>query len=174
MFASAGIEVSSSALLAERLRDCLDSRVSLESVLSATAPVLCLYRIQQLFRHKSLLANLKHIRQRKLILDDHIRQCEYVFMPTKQPFDIERFFQALGDRTRLRLLNLMGDQEICVCYFVEDPRAAAAEDLAPSRVPAQRRDRRRSPRGQVDALPHRDAAAHRSRADTAPDARHTR
>ncbi len=34
-------------------------------------------------------------------------------------FSIERFFQALGDSTRLRLLNLMGDQEICVCYFVE-------------------------------------------------------
>ena len=34
-------------------------------------------------------------------------------------FDMERFFQALGDNTRLRLLNMMGDQEICVCYFVE-------------------------------------------------------
>ena len=34
-------------------------------------------------------------------------------------FDMELFFQALGDTTRLRLLNLMGDQEICVCYFVE-------------------------------------------------------
>jgi ArsR family transcriptional regulator len=32
---------------------------------------------------------------------------------------MERFFQALGDNTRLRLLNLMQDQEICVCYFVE-------------------------------------------------------
>lgn len=32
---------------------------------------------------------------------------------------MERFFQALGDNTRLRVLNLMGDQEICVCYFVE-------------------------------------------------------
>jgi len=32
---------------------------------------------------------------------------------------MERFFQALGDNTRLRLLNLMGDQEICVCYLVE-------------------------------------------------------
>jgi ArsR family transcriptional regulator len=32
---------------------------------------------------------------------------------------MERFFRALGDTTRLRLLNLMGDQEICVCYFVE-------------------------------------------------------
>lgn len=26
---------------------------------------------------------------------------------------------ALADRTRLRLLNLMGDDEVCVCYFVE-------------------------------------------------------
>ena len=37
----------------------------------------------------------------------------------KPKFDVERFFQALGDNTRLRLLNLMGDQEICVCYLVE-------------------------------------------------------
>jgi ArsR family transcriptional regulator, arsenate/arsenite/antimonite-responsive transcriptional repressor len=35
------------------------------------------------------------------------------------PFNMELFFQALGDNTRLRLLNLMGDQELCVCYFVE-------------------------------------------------------
>jgi ArsR family transcriptional regulator len=34
-------------------------------------------------------------------------------------FDLELFFQALGDRTRLRLLNLMRDDEICVCFFVE-------------------------------------------------------
>jgi ArsR family transcriptional regulator len=34
-------------------------------------------------------------------------------------FDIERFFQALGDLTRLRLLNLMAEHELCVCYFVE-------------------------------------------------------
>jgi ArsR family transcriptional regulator, arsenate/arsenite/antimonite-responsive transcriptional repressor len=38
---------------------------------------------------------------------------------TKRTFNVERFFQALGDSTRLRLLNLMGEQEICVCYFVE-------------------------------------------------------
>jgi ArsR family transcriptional regulator, arsenate/arsenite/antimonite-responsive transcriptional repressor len=37
----------------------------------------------------------------------------------KQAFNVERFFQALGDHTRLRLLNLMGEQEVCVCYFVE-------------------------------------------------------
>jgi ArsR family transcriptional regulator len=40
-------------------------------------------------------------------------------MAAKLGFNMERFFQALGDNTRLRLLNLMGDQEICVCYFVE-------------------------------------------------------
>src|ERR1700745_1010794 len=28
-------------------------------------------------------------------------------------------FRALADRTRLRLLNLIADREICVCYFVE-------------------------------------------------------
>jgi ArsR family transcriptional regulator len=37
----------------------------------------------------------------------------------KHEFSAERFFQALGDNTRLRLLNLMGEQEICVCYLVE-------------------------------------------------------
>jgi ArsR family transcriptional regulator len=34
-------------------------------------------------------------------------------------FDMELFFQALADRTRLRLLNLMREDEICVCFFVE-------------------------------------------------------
>lgn len=28
-------------------------------------------------------------------------------------------FKALADRTRLRLINLMGDDEVCVCFFVE-------------------------------------------------------
>ncbi|HEU5451168.1 MAG TPA: metalloregulator ArsR/SmtB family transcription factor [Terriglobales bacterium] len=31
----------------------------------------------------------------------------------------EQLFRALADRTRLRLLNLMAGQELCVCYFVE-------------------------------------------------------
>ena len=34
-------------------------------------------------------------------------------------FDMELLFRALADRTRLRLLNLMGDDEVCVCFFVE-------------------------------------------------------
>lgn len=40
-------------------------------------------------------------------------------MAQKNQFDLEKFFQALGDRTRLRLLNLIEEQEICVCYFVD-------------------------------------------------------
>ena len=32
---------------------------------------------------------------------------------------MELLFRALADRTRLRLLNLMGSDEVCVCYFVE-------------------------------------------------------
>jgi ArsR family transcriptional regulator len=33
--------------------------------------------------------------------------------------EMETFFLALADRTRLRLLNLMRDEEICVCFFTE-------------------------------------------------------
>jgi ArsR family transcriptional regulator len=40
-------------------------------------------------------------------------------MARTQQFNLPRFFQALGDITRMRLLNLMGEQEVCVCYFVE-------------------------------------------------------
>lgn len=34
-------------------------------------------------------------------------------------FDKELFFRALADKTRLRLLNLIGSDEVCVCFFVE-------------------------------------------------------
>jgi ArsR family transcriptional regulator, arsenate/arsenite/antimonite-responsive transcriptional repressor len=36
-----------------------------------------------------------------------------------QGFNMELFFKALADKTRLRLLNLIGTDEVCVCYFVE-------------------------------------------------------
>lgn len=36
-----------------------------------------------------------------------------------KPYPLEGLFQALADRTRLRLLYLMAKQEVCVCYFVE-------------------------------------------------------
>lgn len=56
------------------------------------------------------------------------RMCEISFrvkipgvMATRQKkaFDKELFFRALADRTRLRLLNLIGKDEVCVCFFVE-------------------------------------------------------
>ncbi len=34
------------------------------------------------------------------------------------PLAQQHFFRALADHTRLRLLNLMGENEVCVCYFV--------------------------------------------------------
>lgn len=37
----------------------------------------------------------------------------------EKKFDMELFFRALADRTRLRLINLLSEGEICVCYFVE-------------------------------------------------------
>jgi ArsR family transcriptional regulator len=36
-----------------------------------------------------------------------------------KPVPLATLFAALADTTRLRLLNLMADREVCVCYFVE-------------------------------------------------------
>jgi len=40
-------------------------------------------------------------------------------MSKEEVFDMELFFAALADRTRLRLINLIGDEEVCVCFLVE-------------------------------------------------------
>jgi ArsR family transcriptional regulator len=64
----------------------------------------------------------------------------------QKAFGMAQFFQALGDNTRLRLLNLMGDQEICVCYLVEilgQPQPKISRHLAYLRrsgIVAARRD----------------------------------
>jgi len=34
-------------------------------------------------------------------------------------YSIELLFKALADGTRLRLISLMGEDEVCVCFFVE-------------------------------------------------------
>jgi ArsR family transcriptional regulator, arsenate/arsenite/antimonite-responsive transcriptional repressor len=57
----------------------------------------------------------------------------FMNMAKQAQFDMQTFFQALGDNTRLRLLNLMGEQEVCVCYFVEilgDPQPKISRHLA--------------------------------------------
>ena len=40
-------------------------------------------------------------------------------MSKQNAFDPELFFAALADRTRLRLLNLMRDGEVCVCFLAD-------------------------------------------------------
>ncbi|HTH52002.1 MAG TPA: metalloregulator ArsR/SmtB family transcription factor [Pyrinomonadaceae bacterium] len=40
-------------------------------------------------------------------------------MSKDKGFDIEVFFAALADRTRLRLLNLMRSGEVCVCFLAD-------------------------------------------------------
>jgi len=40
-------------------------------------------------------------------------------MTRKKSFSMDRFFRALADHTRLRLLNLMRGDEVCVCFFTE-------------------------------------------------------
>ena len=48
------------------------------------------------------------------------RLCYDVTMTRKKSgYDKEQFFRALADRTRLRLLNLMRGDEVCVCFLVE-------------------------------------------------------
>ena|SRR5947207_10348971 len=37
----------------------------------------------------------------------------------QKPVSLDKLFRALADPTRLRLINLIADQEICVCYFTE-------------------------------------------------------
>jgi len=37
---------------------------------------------------------------------------------TRKSYDIEILFKALADRTRLRLISLIGDSEVCVCFLV--------------------------------------------------------
>ena len=46
---------------------------------------------------------------------------------------LEILFQALADRTRLRLLNLMSGGEVCVCFFIEvldEPQPKISRHLA--------------------------------------------
>jgi ArsR family transcriptional regulator len=40
-------------------------------------------------------------------------------MAKENGFNTELFFAALADRTRLRLLNLMRDGEVCVCFLAD-------------------------------------------------------
>ena len=43
----------------------------------------------------------------------------FFVMSEKNGFDPELFFAALADKTRLRLLNLLRDGEVCTCFFAD-------------------------------------------------------
>ena len=67
-----------------------------------------------------------HIRKHEYIQYGYMRQGEcvarvkiYRMGNSTKSFDMELLFRSLADKTRLRLLNLMGNDEVCVCYFVE-------------------------------------------------------
>jgi ArsR family transcriptional regulator, arsenate/arsenite/antimonite-responsive transcriptional repressor len=57
------------------------------------------------------------------MLPCHICQGRCVILPfvskAENNSSLDLLFRALADPTRLRLLNLIADREICVCYFVE-------------------------------------------------------
>ena len=55
---------------------------------------------------------------RNICVNANVLEFAPVNKPAK-PLNLELLFRALADRTRLRLLNLMGKDEVCVCYFVE-------------------------------------------------------
>jgi ArsR family transcriptional regulator, arsenate/arsenite/antimonite-responsive transcriptional repressor len=47
--------------------------------------------------------------------------------------DVQQLFEALGDRTRIRIVNLLSAGEICVCYFVAvlcEPQPKISRHLA--------------------------------------------
>lgn len=47
--------------------------------------------------------------------------------------ELEGLLKALGDRTRLRLLNLIREREVCVCYLIEvlkSPQPKVSRHLA--------------------------------------------
>src|SRR5215211_6171900 len=63
----------------------------------------------------------RSIYQTGIYVKPYVRSRGKIFVMSKKGkiFDKELFFRALADRTRLRLLNLLRTEEVCVCFFVE-------------------------------------------------------
>jgi ArsR family transcriptional regulator, arsenate/arsenite/antimonite-responsive transcriptional repressor len=78
------------------------------------------FQHRDVFRHDHPLYSLMRMRQRyrsrHIYVKPHVFFGKVYFMQKRA---LDRLFRALADPTRLRLINLMADQEICVCYFVE-------------------------------------------------------
>jgi ArsR family transcriptional regulator, arsenate/arsenite/antimonite-responsive transcriptional repressor len=66
--------------------------------------------------------------------------------------ELENLFKALADKSRLRILALLGNNEVCVCHIHDSlglPQPTVSRHLA---VSAEERSRRSTPRRCVDAL----------------------
>ena len=48
-----------------------------------------------------------------------IGHCSFSTLVRDKEFNIEALFKALADPTRLRLIKLLGDEEVCVCSCVD-------------------------------------------------------
>src|SRR4051794_15153822 len=58
------------------------------------------------------------LRRQHVSVKAYLKLC--IMGAMKSPaLDMELFFLALADRTRLRLLSLIDQDEVCVCFFVE-------------------------------------------------------
>jgi ArsR family transcriptional regulator, arsenate/arsenite/antimonite-responsive transcriptional repressor len=74
--------------------------------------------------HGGRLSSYTHIRMRvrlrrhDIYVNTDVLYTYAVPRESKKP-TLDALFRALADPTRLRLLNLTADREICVCYFVE-------------------------------------------------------
>lgn len=63
----------------------------------------------------------------------YICQCEYMKAPTTTLDTLEATFKALADRTRLRILALLGSNEVCVCHIHDSlglPQPTVSRHLA--------------------------------------------
>src|SRR3977135_1618203 len=55
------------------------------------------------------------------LIDEARGSCAYWIQELsmrRKNYNIEFLFKALADRTRLRLIGLIGGSEVCVCFFV--------------------------------------------------------
>ncbi len=72
---------------------------------------------------------------------------------SSRTFDKDLFFRALADRTRLRLLHLMGTDEVCVCLFVEILKTNQPKISRHLAYLRRARSCRSAPARTLDALP---------------------
>lgn len=63
-------------------------------------------------------------------------------MKTKAAYRVEVLYLAFGDRTRLRILHMLLDGELCVCHIVDVPQPKVSRHLAYLRTAGLVRARR--------------------------------